>query len=123
MKTKITINLRPAYVPFDTVEALYEFETQIEFVMLWKHYVAIDDELAVASDDYVRLSFASTDDKDDEDETAEVYGVSIVAHYANIAQIFSAVEVIEQYGYDVFIDENSIIEEPDSDLIPCYWEE
>lgn len=125
--TNIKFKIHPAYTSIDFGRAVYQFDFPIEHVMLWGNFTVLDDELALATDDSVRLEFAiydDTDGKDEDDPTSKVYGVSVCGNYVEEEDIFAMIDVLAHFGYRADFDEGALVrDEPDSDLIPCYWEE
>lgn len=122
MKTRININVTEAYCPFYIDEKLFEFDAVITESMNIRDFDKIDAQLSLASNDYIRLDFATCDD-DEFGRISVVYGVSVVANYAKPEQICAAADVLEKYGFSVVFDEETVCGSPCADLPVCYWEE
>lgn len=115
---KVKIEVKNSYLPM-VDEKMFEFETPLANHMTWAQFNKIDDELATATDDYVRADFATYDEYDGEIEI--VYGVTLGGHYVNTEHFFAMLDVLDAYGYSVVYDESQFEVQPDLPL--CYWEE
>ena len=116
---KIKVEVKNSYLPLCD-EKQYKVHAELANQMSWTAFSKLDDEVATATDDYVRLDFA-TYDENDNGEIDVVYAVTAEGHYVNTEQFFAMIDVLDAYGYLVVYDESLFDVQPD--LPFCYWEE